>query len=186
MQVVEETRRSTLYADVDRGVLRRRYHDTGAWSSPTRAPVDAVGRLLCRGNRRVDRLLAERTYAGAAAATAAPDPTKAPRYLRNALAAICRGPADVETLARSLEVRPGTAWSYAALCLETWPACRSHVEALVHPEVLAGVYAHPDAAGSLRTLLDDLAERAPSIRDVPDCYAHVRTARLCRDATSFL
>lgn len=176
---VEECPRSTLYQRSHDGMLLRHYHDTDRWSDPFPPIVDERGHARCSGNRRIDLLVEQdRTYGGGVRAS-----RRTPLYLQNTLRVLCKHQTpNIDALARELQVKTTTAWSYAYKVVETWPQAHSEASRLVHPEILSAVDACTTMSGSLKELHQCIHRELVFAREVSDLFAHIRLARACAEA----
>lgn len=182
MICVEECTRSTLYLNTDNGMLSRRYHDTDRWSPPFPPIFDDRGHARCSGNRRIDLLMeSERTYGGTRTVR------RIPPYLTNSLRVLCKQHSpNIEAVARELDVKTSTAWSYVYKVVETWPQAHKEASRIVHPEILNAVSTCVDISGTLKELYQCIHREIGAAREVYDLFAHIRLARVCTQASHTL
>lgn len=177
---VEECPRSTLYRRSHDGMLLRHYHDTGRWSDPFPPIFDDRGHARCSGNRRIDLLVEQERAYGNGTRTS----RRTPPYLQNALRVLCKHQTPkIDALARELEVKTTTAWSYAYKVVETWPQAHEEASRLVHPEILDAVETCTETpSGSLKEVYQCIHMKLGAAREVSDLFAHIRLARACIEA----
>lgn len=176
---VEECPRSTLYRRSHDGMLLRHYHDTDRWSDPFPPLVDERGHARCSGNRRIDILVEqERAYGGTRTSR-----RSTPPHLQNTLRILCKHEfPTIDALARELDVKTSTAWSYAYKVVEAWPRAQDEASRLVHPEILNAVLECTTTSGSLREVYQCIHGKLGAAREVADLFAHIRLARACVEA----
>jgi hypothetical protein len=176
---VEECPRSTLYRRFHDGMLLRNYHDTDRWSDAFPPILDDRGHARCSGNRRIDLLVEQERAYGSNTRTS----RRTPPYLQNALRVLCKHQTpNIDALARELEVKTTTAWSYAYKVVEIWPRAHEEASRLVHPEIMDAVEACTTPYGSLKDVYQCIHMELGAAREVPDLFAHIRLARACTEA----
>lgn len=175
--------RSTLCV-TDEGALARQYHDTGRVVGPLDVQVDECGTCRTLQNRTLKSVIdrSQQIYRGSGGC---PPPRRPPAYLRRALRCLTRGPRNVDEFAILCEVRRSTAWCYACLIVEHWPAAAPLARHLVHAPIARAVDSAVDRSGTLRELADrlDLSSN-PEWRVLDDRYAHLRLSRLISECKS--
>ena len=171
MNVIEETKRSTLYLSPD-GQLVRMYKDTGF--TTYRLPLlDERG--IWRGPHNKP-LLSEQTFRSSS--------TRAPvMSLRRTNEVMkTKRPETISELASHLGVQTSTAWCYLTQSLEHWPDLSSDALAFVHPPLIDAFETLEDSSGSLKGVLERL-NNGPLSEDTKwkmenDQYAQLRLVRL--------
>ena len=182
--------RSTLYVSKT-GAIYRQYHDTQAWVGPLSAHAGVQGDRFS-GNRTVSSLVRaawsdrpleceeEHEYRGATTLRR----RSAPYHIVRARACLANA-ADIEALARTLDVKPATAWSYVTQVVDRWPRTHAIARKFVHAPLVEVCEASVPLQGSLHELMDRVQPELSgdtTWRCTTDKYAHLRLARLCVEA----
>lgn len=181
MTVLRQGLRSSVVLHEEGDRIVRVYHDT-ATETPLPISVDERGTLRVFGNRRIASLLA-RGDDGGDGGTPSPPP-----HIHRTHALLADGiPRSVSHLARILNVRESTAWSYLYSVVEHYTSSKRFVRPLLFQPLLEAL-PQIDQTGTLRQVMQRL-DTGPfdgvlQWQYLPDRYSHLRLARVCLRRTS--